>query len=47
MAWLIAWAIQKTIGFRVANADEIAGVDLMVHGEQAYSETDPRWTWRP
>ena len=47
MAWLIAWLIQKTIGFRVANADEIAGVDLMLHGEQAYSEADPRWTWKP
>ena len=47
MAWFIAWAIQKTMGFRVTNTDEIAGVDLMVHGEQAYSEADPRWTWRP
>jgi len=47
MALLIAWLIQKTIGFRVTNTDEIAGVDLMVHGEQAYSEADPRWTWRP
>ena len=47
MAWLIAWVIQKTMGFRVANADEIAGVDLILHGEQAYSEVDPRWTWKP
>lgn len=47
MAWLIAWVIQRTMGFRVANADEIAGVDLIMHGEQAYSEVDPRWTWKP
>ena len=47
MAWAIAFTIQKTMGFRVANADEIAGVDLILHGEQAYSEADPRWTWKP
>ena len=47
LAWVIAWVIQKTMGFRVANADEIAGVDQIMHGEQAYSEVDPRWTWRP
>jgi Amt family ammonium transporter len=47
MAYAIGWLIQKTIGFRVTNTDEIAGVDLVVHGEQAYSEADPRWTWRP
>jgi Amt family ammonium transporter len=46
VAWLLAWAIQKTIGFRVTSTDEIAGVDLVVHGESAYSESDPRWSWR-
>ena len=46
-AWVIALAIQKTIGFRVKSTDEIAGVDLVVHGETAYSEADPRWRWTP
>jgi Amt family ammonium transporter len=46
-SWLIAFAIQKTIGFRVKSTDEIAGVDLVLHGESAYSETDPRWRWKP
>ncbi len=42
----IAWAIEKTIGFRVTSTDEIAGVDLVQHGEVGYAGTDPRWTWR-
>jgi Amt family ammonium transporter len=46
-AWLIAFAIQKTVGFRVKSTDEIAGVDLVVHGETSYSESDPRWRWTP
>ena len=45
-SYLIAFVIQKTIGFRVTSTDEIAGVDNVMHGESAYSETDPRWTWR-
>jgi Amt family ammonium transporter len=36
VAWAIGWAIEKTIGFRVRNEDELAGVDLAVHGEEAY-----------
>lgn len=47
LAWLIALGIQKTIGFRVTSTDEIAGVDLVLHGESAYSENDPRWRWTP
>jgi len=46
MAYSIAWVIQKTIGFRVTSTDEIAGVDLVLHGETAYSEADPRWNWK-
>ena len=46
-SWIIAFAIQKTIGFRVKSTDEIAGVDLVLHGESAYSEQDPRWRWTP
>jgi Amt family ammonium transporter len=46
VAWLSAMLVQKTFGFRVKSTDEIAGVDRVIHGETAYSETDPRWTWR-
>ncbi|MEY4320081.1 MAG: hypothetical protein RLZZ471_22 [Actinomycetota bacterium] len=46
MSWLIATGIQKTIGFRVTSTDEIAGVDLVQHGELGYAGTDPRWKWR-
>jgi Amt family ammonium transporter len=34
---VIGFAIQKTIGFRVKNEDEIAGVDTSVHGEEGYA----------
>ena len=37
LALVIGFAIEKTIGFRVKSEDEIAGVDLVVHGEAAYS----------
>jgi Amt family ammonium transporter len=37
VALIIGFAIEKTIGFRVRSEDEIAGVDLVVHGEAAYS----------
>jgi ammonium transporter, Amt family len=36
MAYIIGWVIQKTIGFRITNEDEVAGVDTVVHGEEAY-----------
>ena len=45
-SYAIAWSIQKTIGFRVTSTDEIAGVDLVQHGEVGYAGSDPRWTWR-
>ena len=45
MSYAIGWLIQKTVGFRIASTDEIAGVDNVVHGESAYSEADPRWSW--
>ncbi len=45
LSYLFAWVIQKTIGFRVSSTDEIAGVDRVLHGEEAYSKADPRWTW--
>jgi ammonium transporter, Amt family len=46
ISYALGWLIQKTIGFRVTSTDEIAGVDLVQHGELAYAGTDPRWTWR-
>jgi Amt family ammonium transporter len=36
MAWVIGTVIQKTMGFRVRNEDELAGVDTIVHGEEGY-----------
>jgi Amt family ammonium transporter len=36
IAWVVGFAIEKTIGFRVKNEDELAGVDTSVHGEEGY-----------
>jgi Amt family ammonium transporter len=36
-ALVIGLIIEKTIGFRVKAEDEIAGIDTVVHGEEAYS----------
>ena len=46
VSYALGWLIQRTIGFRVTSTDEIAGVDLVQHGETAYAGTDPRWTWK-
>jgi Amt family ammonium transporter len=43
LAYAIGWVIQKTMGFRIRNEDEVAGVDTSVHGEGAY-ELDPAST---
>lgn len=37
LSYLIGLVIEKTIGFRVKNEDELAGIDTVVHGEQGYS----------
>jgi Amt family ammonium transporter len=37
LAFIIGWVIEKTIGFRVKAEDEIAGIDTVVHGEEAYA----------
>ncbi|GAA0995489.1 ammonium transporter [Subtercola frigoramans] len=37
LAWIIGTIIQKTMGFRITNEDEIAGVDTVVHGEESYA----------
>ncbi|MEY4366617.1 MAG: hypothetical protein RLZ28_32 [Actinomycetota bacterium] len=36
-ALVIGFIIEKTIGFRVKAEDEIAGIDTVVHGEEAYA----------
>ena len=42
LAYIIGFAIQKTMGFRIKNEDEIAGVDTIVHGEEGYVLADTR-----
>ncbi|AOX44597.1 MULTISPECIES: ammonium transporter [unclassified Microbacterium] len=42
LAFVIGLAIEKTIGFRVKNEDEIAGIDTVVHGEEGYVLSDVR-----
>ncbi|GAA4264850.1 ammonium transporter [Frondihabitans peucedani] len=42
LAYAIGWIIQKTMGFRVTNEDEIAGIDTAVHGEEGYVLLDER-----
>jgi Amt family ammonium transporter len=37
LALAIGFLIEKTIGFRVKAQDEIAGIDTVVHGEEAYA----------
>ena len=43
-AWVIAFGIQKTIGFRVESIDEEAGIDPIMHGQLGYADEDPRWS---
>jgi len=42
LSFAIGWVIQKTIGFRIKNEDELAGVDLVVHGEEGYVLADAK-----
>ncbi|HWI30194.1 MAG TPA: ammonium transporter [Microbacterium sp.] len=42
LAWIIGFLIQKTMGFRVKNEDEVAGIDTIVHGEEGYVLADTR-----
>ncbi|MEY4397567.1 MAG: hypothetical protein RLZ53_143 [Actinomycetota bacterium] len=37
LSLIIGFAIDKIIGFRVKAEDEIAGIDTVVHGEEAYA----------
>jgi ammonium transporter, Amt family len=36
LAYVIGLIVEKTMGFRVKNEDEIAGIDTVVHGESGY-----------
>jgi Amt family ammonium transporter len=36
LAYAIGFVIEKTVGFRVKNEDEVAGIDTVVHGEEGY-----------
>ncbi|MCE4025256.1 MULTISPECIES: ammonium transporter [unclassified Microbacterium] len=36
LALAIGFVVQKTLGFRVKDEDEIAGLDTVVHGEEGY-----------
>ena len=40
VAFIIGWIIEKTMGFRIKNEDEVAGVDTVVHGEEGYVLAD-------
>jgi Amt family ammonium transporter len=40
LAFIIGLIIEKTIGFRIKNEDEVAGVDTVVHGEEGYVLAD-------
>jgi Amt family ammonium transporter len=37
MTWIIGTVIDKTLGFRVRNEDELAGIDTVMHGEEGYA----------
>ena len=36
VAWILGKIIDKTMGFRVSEEDEVTGVDLSQHAETAY-----------
>src|SRR5690606_31595223 len=40
IALVVGLAIEKTIGFRIKNEDELAGIDTVVHGESGYVLAD-------
>ncbi|AZN29738.1 ammonium transporter [Flaviflexus salsibiostraticola] len=42
LAYVLGKTIDKTIGFRVDDASELAGVDVTLHGEIAYELSDAR-----
>jgi Amt family ammonium transporter len=36
VTWLVATAVQRTVGLRVSDADELEGLDTALHAESAY-----------
>lgn len=42
VALILGFLIEKTIGFRVKNEDEVAGIDTIVHGEEGYVLEDEK-----
>jgi len=42
LAFIIGIIIEKTMGFRVKNEDEVAGIDSVVHGEEGYVLVDAK-----
>jgi ammonium transporter, Amt family len=39
LTWIIGTVIQKTMGFRISEEDEVAGIDTTAHAESAYDFT--------
>jgi Amt family ammonium transporter len=39
LTFIIGFVIQKTIGFRIAETDEVAGIDNVEHAESGYDFT--------
>jgi Amt family ammonium transporter len=37
LSLVIGWIIEKTMGFRIKNEDELAGIDSVMHGEEGYA----------
>lgn len=37
LSYIIGTVIEKTMGFRIKNEDELAGIDTSVHGEEGYA----------
>ena len=44
MTWLIATAVQRTVGLRVTDAHELEGLDTALHAESAYDFANVRAT---
>jgi Amt family ammonium transporter len=40
LSFIIGWIIDKTMGFRIKNEDELAGIDTVLHGEEGYARSD-------
>jgi Amt family ammonium transporter len=40
MTWLILWVVDRLVGLRVSDEEEVAGLDLSQHSEVGYTFTD-------